>query len=104
MFGPTEIYFTIPSPFLQSMQNWLHTQVKYSVISFLYIFVKGTDDKKTINVAVSSRALFNLEEENDLFVEQGLEKYIKMQVQREDKLLDPGAAFPFIKVSGSVIH
>jgi len=43
--------------------------------------------------------LFNLEEENDLFVKEGLDEYIKMQVDREDRILEPGAAFPFIKVN-----
>ncbi|KXJ19672.1 cytosolic 5'-nucleotidase 1A isoform X2 [Exaiptasia diaphana] len=62
----------------------------------------GTDHGKTVNVAVSSRALFNLEEENDLFEAQGLENYIKLQVEREDKLLKPGAAFPFIKALENV--
>ena len=75
----------------------LNSQSSQSAIR-VYFVQQGTDATKTINVAVSSRALFNLEEENDLFVEQGLEDYIKLQVSREDKILKPGAAFPFIKV------
>ncbi|XP_048587715.1 cytosolic 5'-nucleotidase 1A isoform X2 [Nematostella vectensis] len=58
----------------------------------------GSDSSKTINVAVSSRALFDLEEENDLFVKKGLEDYIALQVRREDDMLKPGSAFPFIKI------
>ncbi|XP_032241981.1 cytosolic 5'-nucleotidase 1A isoform X1 [Nematostella vectensis] len=68
----------------------------------------GSDSSKTINVAVSSRALFDLEEENDLFVKKGLEDYIALQVRREDDMLKPGSAFPFIKKTykckGSLVH
>ncbi|EDO44263.1 predicted protein [Nematostella vectensis] len=62
----------------------------------------GSDPSKTINVAVSSRALFDLDEENDLFEKKGLEDYIALQVRREDNMLKPGSAFPFIKALENV--
>ncbi|XP_031569674.1 cytosolic 5'-nucleotidase 1A-like [Actinia tenebrosa] len=52
---------------------------------------------KEINVAVSSRALFELEEENDVYERKGRKEYIDLQISREDQPLKPGAAFPFIK-------
>lgn len=48
-------------------------------------------------VAISSRALFNLEESNRVFEEEGLEKYIEYQMERENEPLLPGVAFPLIK-------
>ena len=48
-------------------------------------------------IGVSSRALFDLEEENRIFEEKGLEEYIKYQVDNEQKILQPGAGFELIK-------
>ena len=48
-------------------------------------------------VGVSSRALFDLEEENKIFEEQGLEAYSKYQIEHENDILRPGTAFPLIK-------
>lgn len=48
-------------------------------------------------VAISSRALFDLEESHRVFVEQGLEAYSHYQIQHEDDLLSPGVAFPLVK-------
>lgn len=55
-----------------------------------------TLDNKLV-VAISSRALFNLEESNRLFEQEGLERYIQYQVEAENKPLQPGAAFSLIK-------
>ena len=48
-------------------------------------------------VGVSSRALFDLEEENKIFVEQGLDAYEDYQISHEKDILKPGTAFPLIK-------
>ena len=53
------------------------------------------DDKLVIGV--SSRALFDLEEENRIFEEQGLEAYSKYQAEHENDILKPGTAFPLVK-------
>lgn len=53
------------------------------------------DDKLVIGV--SSRALFDLEEENRIFEEQGLEAYSKYQFEHENDVLKPGTAFPLVK-------
>ena len=45
-------------------------------------------------VGISSRALFDLEEENKIFEEQGLEAYSKYQEEHENDILKPGTAFP----------
>jgi 5'-nucleotidase len=48
-------------------------------------------------VGISSRALFDLEEANRVFEEQGVEAYREYQLSREDELLEPGAAFPLVQ-------
>ncbi|MBO4983221.1 MAG: 5'-nucleotidase [Clostridia bacterium] len=48
-------------------------------------------------VGISSRALFDLEEENKIFEEQGLEAYSKYQEEHENDILKPGTAFPLVK-------
>jgi 5'-nucleotidase len=55
------------------------------------------DLKEKLVVAISSRALFDLEEENRLFTEKGLEDYYRYQIAHEEKVLKRGAAFGFVR-------
>jgi 5'-nucleotidase len=48
-------------------------------------------------VAVSSRALFDLDESHVLFEKEGVEAYCRHQVEHEDVPLDPGVAFSLVK-------
>ncbi|PID27580.1 MAG: 5'-nucleotidase [Candidatus Cloacimonadota bacterium] len=48
-------------------------------------------------VGISSNALFNLEEEEKIFMEEGIEKYRKYQMENRNKPLEAGIAMPFIK-------
>ena len=48
-------------------------------------------------IAVSSRALFNLEAENRIFEEEGLSAYSKYQIEHEDDILEPGTGFELVK-------
>jgi 5'-nucleotidase len=48
-------------------------------------------------VAISSRALFDLEESNRVFEQQGVEAYYEYQLEHEDELLAPGIAFELVK-------
>lgn len=48
-------------------------------------------------IAISSRALFDLEKSNQVFEEEGLERYIEYQIEHEDEPLLPGVAFPLIR-------
>ena len=45
-------------------------------------------------IGISSRALFDLEEENRIYERQGLAAYEDYQVKHENDVLRPGAAFP----------
>ena len=53
-------------------------------------------DNKLV-VGISSRALFDLEMENQIYVEQGLQAYLEYQLTHEKDILKPGTGFPLIK-------
>ena len=55
-----------------------------------------TLDNKLV-VGISSRALFDLEEENRIFETEGLDAYAAYQRAHENDILKPGTAFPLIK-------
>jgi len=54
-------------------------------------------DKQKLVVAISSRALFDLQQSHQVFEEQGVEAYCRYQIDRENEVLNPGAAFPLVK-------
>jgi 5'-nucleotidase len=55
------------------------------------------DLSQLLVVGISSRALFNLEYENKIFKDKGLEEYTKYQLDNIDKLPHPGTGFRLIK-------
>ncbi|MBT8343139.1 MAG: 5'-nucleotidase [Sulfurovum sp.] len=55
------------------------------------------DLKDKLVIAISSRALFNLEEENAIFDEEGLESYYKHQLEHLDNPLSKGSGFRFVQ-------
>ena len=55
-----------------------------------------TFDGKLI-VAISSRALFDLEESNRVFESAGVEAYHAYQLEHEDEVLAPGVAFSLVR-------
>ncbi len=57
----------------------------------------GYDLDKKLVIAISSRALFNLEEENKIFEEIGLDAYYKHQIENEDVLIEKGTGFRLVK-------
>ncbi len=52
--------------------------------------------EKKLVVAVTSRAVFDMREANQVFDDEGTEKYRQHQLARLDDPLAPGVAFPFI--------
>jgi len=57
--------------------------------------MKDLNDKLT--VAISSRALFNLDDSHRVYEEQGVEAYRQYQIERENEPLQPGDAFHLVK-------
>ena len=50
-----------------------------------------------LTIAVSSRALFDFEEENKIFAAGNEDAYMQMQRQRLEEVAAPGVAFPMVK-------
>ncbi|KAI1238007.1 hypothetical protein IHE44_0014108 [Lamprotornis superbus] len=63
--------------------------------SFLPVLQK--DPSRALVIAVTTRAIFNLEEEHKLYLEKGKEEYTRHQQANQDKPLPPGTAFAFIQ-------
>lgn len=56
-----------------------------------------TADPQPLIVAISSRALFDLEDSHGLFERDGIQAYAEHQRAREDEVLAPGIAFPLVR-------
>ena len=48
-------------------------------------------------VAISSRALFDLEHENHIFEQEGIEAYTRYQIRAWNTVLPKGTAFPLVE-------
>lgn len=48
-------------------------------------------------IAISSRALFNLDDSHEVYERDGLEAYSRYQIEREEDPLEPGEAFPMVQ-------
>ncbi|MFT3805490.1 5'-nucleotidase [Arenimonas sp.] len=48
-------------------------------------------------VAITARALFDLEEGHDLYQKEGVDAYAEFQRRRENEILSPGIAFPLVR-------
>ena len=57
--------------------------------------VAETSAQKLV-IAISSRALFNLDDAHRIFEQEGLEAYSDYQIEKEDDTLEPGQAFPMV--------
>ena len=55
------------------------------------------NDKQKMVIAISSRALFDLEESHRIFEKEGVEAYCRYQLERENEILKPGMAFPLVQ-------
>ncbi|HLD16193.1 MAG TPA: 5'-nucleotidase [Coxiellaceae bacterium] len=48
-------------------------------------------------IAISSRALFDLTQSNEIYEKEGVEKYAQYQIENESKILEPGVAFSLVQ-------
>lgn len=48
-------------------------------------------------IAISSRALFDLDDSHKIFEEQGIRAYTEYQIAHEDEVLEPGVAFGLVQ-------
>ena len=57
----------------------------------------ATVEPTPLTVAISSRALFDLAESNEIYDSAGLEAYRQYQILHEDDPLAPGEALNFVR-------
>lgn len=62
------------------------------------------DLENRLVVGVSSRALFDLSDENEIFENNGVEAYCRYQVEHEDEILKPGPGFPLVQALLNLNH
>jgi len=55
-----------------------------------------TESTKLV-IAISSRALFNLDHSHQIFKDEGIEAYAKHQQENEQEILEPGVGFTLVK-------
>jgi 5'-nucleotidase len=48
-------------------------------------------------IAISSRALFNLDESHAIYERDGIDAYLSYQIENENKILEPGMAYTLVK-------
>ena len=53
--------------------------------------------EKKMVIGISSRALFDLTKENEIFEREGLESYCRYQVEHEQDILKPGPGFRLVR-------
>lgn len=58
--------------------------------------MKNNDLKKLV-IAISSRALFKLDEGHQIYKDSGIEAYRQFQLEQEKKILSPGPAFHLVE-------
>lgn len=57
----------------------------------------ATSGSDRLVVAISSRALFDLDAEHRVFLDSGIDAYTAYQIAHEDEVLGPGIAFPLVQ-------
>lgn len=79
------------------MTNWLLFFLGIRIVNILVKLRMAIDFSETLVVGISSRALFDLEQENKIFQERGVEEYRRYQRENEDKILPLGAGFNIVR-------
>jgi len=55
------------------------------------------ETKQKMVVAISSRALFDLQDSHQVYTEHGVDAYCRYQIEHENEPLKPGTAFPLVR-------
>uniref|UniRef100_A0A8C1I598 5'-nucleotidase, cytosolic IAb n=1 Tax=Cyprinus carpio TaxID=7962 RepID=A0A8C1I598_CYPCA len=87
---------------LRGAETSILTKNVWAIPSVCNIMFIQPKPQNAITIAVSSRALFNMDREQDIYEQQGMEDYLKYQIQHEIEPFAPGPAFPFIKAVEAV--
>ena len=54
-------------------------------------------ERSKLTIGISSRALFNLNNSHEIFVNEGVDAYKNYQIKNENKILEPGDGFSLVK-------
>lgn len=57
----------------------------------------ATDISDKLIIAISSRALFDLDASNQVYEKEGVAAYAKYQIEHENEILEPGVAFHLVQ-------
>ena len=64
----------------------------------------GLEYNPALVIAVSSRTLFDLSDEHQIFLNSGVDEYRQFQLSHEKEILKPGVAFPLINKLLAIKH
>lgn len=64
----------------------------------------NTDLQNRLVVAISSRALFDLDESHTIYQDDGIDAYRQFQIDNEANVLAPGSAYPLVKKCLALKH
>ncbi|XP_062379237.1 cytosolic 5'-nucleotidase 1A-like [Sardina pilchardus] len=78
-------------------KDWLALKENFDNFDNIKKKPRPPKPNNAITIAVSSRTLFNMKKERQVYEEEGLEKYVQYQLEHEGQPLLPGVAFPFVK-------
>jgi 5'-nucleotidase len=59
--------------------------------------IRETLRSQPLRIGISTRSLFNLEEEHAVFVNEGVQAYAALQLDREDALIEKGPGFEVVE-------
>ena len=57
------------------------------------MYLKEELRKTPLRIGISTRALFDLEEEHQVFVDEGVAAYVNLQREREGVVIEKGSGF-----------
>ena len=94
---------TLPSSAERMLQNFGGGSSSFKSLSYPPHSIQPPKPKpeNAVTIAVSPRVLFHMEKEQQIYETQGMEDYIRFQVEHKTEPLSPGPAFSFVKVSES---
>lgn len=93
--GPTQSLLSPLHPHFQAINLFLSISFTSPSRSSLFLQPKP---ENAVTIAVSSRVLFRTEREQKVFEQQGVEEYLRYQIEHENEPFAPGPAFSFVKV------
>lgn len=83
------------------------SQIQDDQAGILYIYgttLMAVTISEKLVIAISSRALFDLSDSHRIFEEEGIDAYLKYQIDHENDVLDAGVAFHLVKKLLAILH